>query len=1120
MMDQQVITTLISSLSPKLSVEDDEEIKALRELRSLIQSQPESVDLLAKQGMIDILVSKMVLTSDSNQLTLLQILASLGYLVQRSDERSSVAVKAGLFAAILEKVGRPNTSEGVLLLAIQVVTFIVEGSAERLEVFYTNNGIQVCLDILERGLVKCSLLNARLSTLLVQFTAQFPQELGRVSKHLYSSINSLSSRILLLIETNDTDQERVLQELHSLENKCVTFSQSLGLLLDSTKHIAASIGDDHFVKLFLKMFSNASSLSGFLIETLCWTLTYLLVPCPHIAETIQKNDGTSILSSLLKIPDAEDSLLNAIASVMYYFIHGLNPIDKNATCDIMLLEPIHQIELRIASSNNDLTNRHSMSSLRRTLKVLRRIVRFGGQCLDFIVASDRLDSLMKMIRNPVNYPSFVVVDVLQEIGLLVESSCALGLALAQRGVLNCIRDAVYPDASTQQMCYATRALACFVERSDDIGYQITDIALEQECDAYLITLLSSYNKQNIDEEVLLNTVGALGYMIKRHSMLHELNHQDVDRYNNMHGNACIVLVQLLGRSIGESLTWNALWALIYLINGPCSHHCTSVVLSQPHSLSYLAALIENNPENTPLVSSTSKALYHLVSSSSTLDVKTALSLEVRLQMLACMTRSSGTPRDDALDVFIDPSNMLASSSKVLNSLSGDDLGGKVLRVHYVSEQGEQAGIDAGGIRRDWLSRLSAELFSPSFSLVIPGYFPNDSVQISPNPGFKGMPEQEQHKWYRIMGRVLGLSVLHGDPVGVALVPSLSKLLLEELPDFEDIKFISTQYYKTIYRLKELRQTDTEQFNLALDDLTFTVNSRECMMKEACERSDFFQMEPSLTPSQSPCKHATRLKLEKVTTMDELLHVVNDARLTGDRDLIRSALVMQNRLLVRQRRGSFPPPAPKMKRKFIELQHIDTSINQKDLKLKRMMSNLTAGGETEKIDAGNFDNYIELLTHKLLVENVATQMTMLKQGFHDIIPRESAIMLLRSTELTKIVEGDRNVSVELWRSHCRYKGGNSNTPHITWFWEYVESLTKSERQSLLLWATGWRSIGSTGFSNRPFTIELTNVETNTDDERLPSVATCGFHLWLPKYSTKQRMTDKFSVAIRETSFGNC
>ena len=56
---------------------------------------------------------------------------------------------------------------------------------------------------------------------------------------------------------------------------------------------------------------------------------------------------------------------------------------------------------------------------------------------------------------------------------------------------------------------------------------------------------------------------------------------------------------------------------------------------------------------------------------------------------------------------------------------------------------EQHGVDAGGVRRDWLSRLSEQLFDPKLNLVIAGFHPFDSVQISPFPEFGGLSQEDQ-----------------------------------------------------------------------------------------------------------------------------------------------------------------------------------------------------------------------------------------------------------------------------------------------------------------------------------------------------------------------------------------
>ena len=50
-----------------------------------------------------------------------------------------------------------------------------------------------------------------------------------------------------------------------------------------------------------------------------------------------------------------------------------------------------------------------------------------------------------------------------------------------------------------------------------------------------------------------------------------------------------------------------------------------------------------------------------------------------------------------------------------------------------------------------------------------------------------------------MGKILGLSLVQGVPLGVTLAPSLCKMLLGRKPQFSDLRFVQTGEHDQIAR---------------------------------------------------------------------------------------------------------------------------------------------------------------------------------------------------------------------------------------------------------------------------------------------------------------------------------
>ncbi len=1268
-------------------------MKTLKELRNYIQKDPASVELLSQEGILAVLVRKLLVAPDSNQLYVLQVLAALGYLVQKSPERARVAVELGLLDAILAKLGSDVTSEGVLLLSIQVVSFLVDDADAHLERLVLGGGLAACVKILQRGCVRSNMLNARVAMLMARASDLWPLRAQQVTAELLSCVRGNLERIEALLlapaagESQSPGQSQQL--LRALDNSCITLTQGLGLLLDKRPARSEALLLTGMGGLFMRVLALGHQLSSHLLETTCLTLTYALGgDGARASQLLSESFEDALCACITHVERLDESLVQALGTLISnasdaLLAHGRvqqqlkqqqqqqeqqqqRQLQQQQSAALLSLParccaPTLQLQAgsvagESAAHSSATEAAASQGLLHPTvnaLRVLRRITKLGGPPVQHLTRSDGFSVYISLLRS--DLPTAVRAEVLQELGLLVENSPAVGLVLAERGACEELRRIVQSgEATASELCNATRAIACFVEHGTAEGCRITDIALESGCDGCLIDVLCGESGE-VAHEVLLNTVGALGYMVKRQSGTHQAGRPV--RSARGHERAAPALVRLLGSgAIGESLTWNALWALIYLMNGACGEACTRAV-STSGGMQVFTSIITDNAANQPLVCSASKALWHIVMACE-VEVLSSLPLPVRLKVLACATRTrlppqqgsgsgSGAPASPTrrprsgssastdstasststspigsssgsapmqsasygtLEIAVDPGNITDSSLCVLKDLTGEQLRGNALKIQYVSEEVEQVGVDAGGVRRDWLSRLSAELFDPKFNLVIAGFNPNDSVQISPSPAFGGLNEEDQRSWYRLMGRVLGLSILYEDPLGVALVPSLCKLILEEQPSFEDVKHVSNEYFQTFSLLKTMRESDRKRFETSLDDLTFTVNSRECMMAEAFERGALqqlsdpmeedeltrsasassaasaggacslsacasptpthgdwlssFEASPSLT-TPSPgggamaggaSEEETNAIVQACKSLRDVAKQLAKARAEADRKLIRRLLGLQNKMLAARQEAreelEQPPQLQHLQQQLLLQQQLDGALDGRKrrlsassissdsfsnqasegaskrlqvgaAKMHRMVSDLIDGGRMERIHAGNFDQYVDMLTFKLLVENVAPQVALLKQGFHDVLPREIVLRLLTPSELGTLIEGDRTINVQVWKHNTVTKGGDeSDTPQLRWFWEYAAGLSTVERQKLLMWATGWRSIGSGGFANRSFTIELTNVTNAAENERLPSVATCGFHLWLPKYRSKEQLISKFKLAMSETSFGNC
>lgn len=105
------------------------------------------------------------------------------------------------------------------------------------------------------------------------------------------------------------------------------------------------------------------------------------------------------------------------------------------------------------------------------------------------------------------------------------------------------------------------------------------------------------------------------------------------------------------------------------------------------------------------------------------------------------------------------SDVLFDSIEALEKVSPVQLVDDV-RIEFVGE----AGFDGGGLRREWLEALSSEMFGIESDLV--HYDENDKGVVSLNPEL--VPQTEYYPYYGFMGKIIGMALVQGKPLGVKL----------------------------------------------------------------------------------------------------------------------------------------------------------------------------------------------------------------------------------------------------------------------------------------------------------------------------------------------------------------
>ena len=98
------------------------------------------------------------------------------------------------------------------------------------------------------------------------------------------------------------------------------------------------------------------------------------------------------------------------------------------------------------------------------------------------------------------------------------------------------------------------------------------------------------------------------------------------------------------------------------------------------------------------------------------------------------------------------------------------------------------GRDAGGLFKEWMSEISKQLVTAPLFLPVFSDSHGTAIcqRLNPLPEELGLQQPEQQ--LRLLGIVLGLSVVRRIPIGENLSMALAKLLLGQQPELEDLQY--------------------------------------------------------------------------------------------------------------------------------------------------------------------------------------------------------------------------------------------------------------------------------------------------------------------------------------------
>lgn len=182
--------------------------------------------------------------------------------------------------------------------------------------------------------------------------------------------------------------------------------------------------------------------------------------------------------------------------------------------------------------------------------------------------------------------------------------------------------------------------------------------------------------------------------------------------------------------------------------------------------------------------------------------------------------------------------------------------------------------------------------------------------------------------------------------------------------------------------------------------------------------------------------------------------------------------------------------------------------------ERIEQDLIPDGRNVDVTDDNKGQYIDLIVQWRAISRVQEQMSQIKKGLFEIIPRE-LFASFEWNDLEFLISGISEIDVKDWKANTIYRNCSADDPMVAWFWKAVEEdFDNVKRANLLQFSTGTSRIPVNGFKDlqgsdgpRKFTIEVVS-ERNI----LPRSHTCFNRIDLPQYDDYETFLARISMAI--------
>lgn len=187
---------------------------------------------------------------------------------------------------------------------------------------------------------------------------------------------------------------------------------------------------------------------------------------------------------------------------------------------------------------------------------------------------------------------------------------------------------------------------------------------------------------------------------------------------------------------------------------------------------------------------------------------------------------------------------------------------------------------------------------------------------------------------------------------------------------------------------------------------------------------------------------------------------------------------------------------------------------------KQLKELEPGGMQKRVTEENKMEYIKLLCHMKMTQNISLQISSFLEGFHELLPK-SMICIFDSKELELLISGLPEIDIDDLKANTEYHNFTKDSPTILWLWEVLFEFSHEERAEFLQFVTGSSKVPLEGFKALPGMSGVQKFQIHksfTSSDRLPTAHTCMNQIDLPEYPSKEVLRNRIQLAITEGKEG--